>query len=121
MRRHCGRIAHARPAGALVALAALLAGCSDLYLDRRETLTQTAGDAVVSNRIVQTIDPWPPAAADRSYRFDGDKMRSAAARYRSGKIIQPRGLGTTSTWSNQQATQSGGAADSEIESAKSSK
>jgi hypothetical protein len=119
MPRRCSRTACVRPAGALVALAALLAGCSDLYLDRRETVALNADDAVASNRIVQTIDPWPAAAADRSYRFDGDKMRSAASRYRTGKIIQPQGLGTTSTWKNQQPTESGGALDSDVGSASS--
>lgn len=117
MPRRCSRTTCVHPAGAVIALGALLAGCSDLYLDRRESVALNAGDAVASNRIVQTIDPWPPAAADRSYRFDGDKMRSAAARYRTGKIIQPQGLGTTSTWKAPQPTQSGGALDSDVGSA----
>ena len=37
----------------------------------------------------------PPTA---TIVFNGDKMQSAAERYRTGKIIQPKGLGTTSTW-----------------------
>ncbi len=118
MPRPCSRII--RPAGALLALATALAGCSDLYLDRRETVALGADDAVASNRIVQTIDPWPPAAANRRYVFDGDKMRSAAQRYRTGKIIQPKGLATTDSWKQQQ-TDSGGATDSDIGAAKSSK
>jgi hypothetical protein len=108
---------HMRSAGAVLIAAATLTACSDLYLDRRETVSLGAADAVATNKIVQTIDPWPPAAADRRYAFDGDKMRSAAARYRTGKIIQPQGLGTTSAWRPQAQTESGGAIDSTIGSA----
>ena len=111
--------ARLRSAAAVLVLTTL-AGCSDLYLDRRETVALNADNAIATNRIVQTIDPWPPAAADRSYVYNGDKMRSAAERYRTGKIIQPQGLGTTSTWRSQ-ATDSGGATDTDIGSAKSSK
>jgi hypothetical protein len=110
-----------RSAGAVLTLGMLLAGCSDLYLDRRETVALGADDAVASNRIVQTIDPWSPAAADRSYATNGEKMQSAAERYRTGKIIQPKGLGTTSSWGASQATASGGAVDSDVGAAKSSK
>ncbi len=109
-----------RSAGVLICLTTTLAACSDLYLDRRETVALGADDAAASNRIVQTIDPWSPAAANRRYAFDGDKMRSAAARYRTGKIIQPQGLGTTSAWKQQQ-TASGGAEDTDVGTAKSSK
>jgi hypothetical protein len=115
------RMSHLRSAGAILVAAATLTACSDLYLDRRETVSLGAADAVATNKIVQMVDPWPPAAANRRYAFDGDKMRSAAARYRTGKIIQPQGLGTTSSWRPQAQTESGGAADSTIGSAASSK
>lgn len=107
--------------GVTILFGAILAGCSDLYLDRRETVALGADDAVATNRIVQTIDPWSAASANRRYVFNGDKMRSAAERYRTGKIIQPKGLGTTSAWQQQQQTQSGGATDTDIGAAKSSK
>jgi len=103
-----------------VLMAATLAGCSDLYLDRRETIALGADDAVAINRVTHMVDPWPPGSANRNIAYNGDKMQSAAARYRTGKIIQPAGLGTTSTW-KQPATDSGGAIDSDIGTAKSSK
>ena len=110
-------------AGAL-ALAALvavtLAGCSDLYYDRRETIALGADDAVATNRVTHMIDPWPPNAANRNIAFNGDKMQSAAERYRTGKIIQPKGLGTTATW-GRESTESGGAVNSDIGTAKSAK
>jgi hypothetical protein len=96
----------------------VLAGCSDLYLDRRETVSLGADDAIAINRVTHMVDPWPPAAANRNLAFNGDKMQSAAERYRTGKIIQPKGLGTTSSWGRQD-TESGGAANSDVGSAKS--
>jgi hypothetical protein len=109
-----------RAAAALVTVlaAAILTGCSDLYFDRRETISLGAGDGVAINRVTHMVDPWPPAAANRDIAFNGDKMQSAAARYRTGKIIQPKGLGTTSAW-KQDASESGGATDSDIGTAKS--
>jgi hypothetical protein len=112
--------APARAAACVIILGTTLAGCSDLYLDRRETVALAAGDAVASNRIVQTIDPWPADAADRRHVYNGDKMQSAAERYRTGKIIQPKGLGTTASW-GRQSSESGGADDSDIGAARSAK
>ena len=110
-------------AGALAAAALIaitLAGCSDLYYDRRETIALGADDAVAINRITHMVDPWPPQAANRNIAFNGDKMQSAAERYRTGKIIQPKGLGTTATW-GRESTESGGATNSDLGTAKSAK
>ena len=54
------------------------------------------GDAVASNIIVQTIDPWPRAAGNRNIAFNGDVMQSAGERYRTGKVYTPKGLNTSS-------------------------
>jgi hypothetical protein len=105
---------------AVVLAASALAGCSDLYLDRRETIALAADDFSAVNSVTHMIDPWPPASADRNIAFNGDKMQSAAARYRTGKIIQPKGLGTTATWGRTE-TESGGATDTDIGAAKSAK
>jgi hypothetical protein len=109
-----------RRVGVVLVAAAGLAGCSDLYLDRRETVSLGAADAIAINRVTHMVDPWPPAAANRNPVFNGDKMQSAAERYRTGKIIQPKGLGTTSSWGRQD-TESGGAANSDVGAAKSAK
>lgn len=75
-----------------------LAGCADpdFYFDRRETISLSAGDAVASNIIVQTVDPWPRVAGNRNIAFNGDRMQAAGERYRTGKVIPPRGLSTSS-------------------------
>jgi hypothetical protein len=89
-------------AAALIALS----GCSDYYYDRRDTVEFYSGDAVATNRIAQTIDPWPRAAADRSIAYNGDRMQSAAERYRTNKTIP---LQTTQTNQVYQSAGPGGA------------
>ncbi len=55
----------ARTIAAAVALGSLLAGCSDIYFDRRDTVALTGGDSIAGNAITQTADPRPPQAATR--------------------------------------------------------
>ena len=81
---------------AAVALGALLAGCSDLYWGRRETVSFHAGDAAASNLAVHTIDPWPPYAGDRNIAHNGERMQRAAERYRTNKTTPLATSGTSS-------------------------
>jgi hypothetical protein len=66
-------------APALFSLGAL-AGCADadFYFDRRDTISLHAGDAVASNIIVQTVDPWPRVAANRN--IPGERRPHAGGR-----------------------------------------
>lgn len=82
-------------AGALVLVLAL-AACSDIYYDRRQTVSFASGDAVEVNKIVQTVDPWPLAAANRDIESNGERMQSAIERYRTNRVIPPQGTGTSS-------------------------
>jgi hypothetical protein len=77
-----------------LALAAMLGGCADIYYDRREPVTFHAGDAVASNKVVHTIDPWPRVAANRNIETHGERMQRAMERYRTNKTTP---LMTTST------------------------
>jgi hypothetical protein len=97
-------------ATALVA-AAMLAGCADadLYLDRRETISLHAGDAVAANIVAQTVDPWPREAANRNIATNGDRMQAAGERYRTGKTTPLKGLSTSSV-EFESAPDGGGAA-----------
>src|SRR3977135_4758550 len=92
----------ARTVAAAVLLGSFLAGCSDLYYDRRETVTFAAGDAVASAQATQTIDPWPPASANRHIDSNGHPAAGAHERYRTGQIIQPRGMSTSVGYTAQQ-------------------
>ena len=96
-----------------VLLASLLGGCSDIYYDRRETVSFAANDSVATAQAVQTIDPWPPAASNRNIAYNGPRVAGAVERYRTGKIIEPQGTGTSSGYAPApQAGQGGGAANS---------
>jgi hypothetical protein len=77
-----------------VVLSTMLAACSDLYYDRRESITFQAGDAPAANVVAQTNDPWPPAAANRNIAYNGERMQRAMERYRTNKTTP---LMTTST------------------------
>jgi hypothetical protein len=86
-----------RRALAVVLLAAGLGGCSaDLYLDRRNTVSFAAGDAPAANAVAQMVDPWPPYAGNRNIEFNGERMQSAAERYRTGKTTPLSGTSTSS-------------------------
>src|SRR3954465_7797970 len=70
--------------GAIAALALTLftSACTDMYLDRRDTVSFAAGDAVAANKVTHMVDPWPSRAGDRSVMHGGERMGSAAERYR---------------------------------------
>jgi len=77
-----------------------LAGCSE-YLDRRDTIALSGGNAVATNEVSQMVDPWPRASADKNIGFNGAKMESAVERYRTGRVIPPQGIGTSNNYQPQ--------------------
>jgi hypothetical protein len=78
------------------------AGCSDIYYDRRDTISLASGEAMAANRVTHVIDPWPPASANRNIAYSGEKMQVAAERYRTGRIIPPINAMTSSAQYGQQ-------------------
>ena len=81
----------------LSTLGMMLSGCSDIYFDRRETVALGADDHVATNRVAQMIDPWPRDVGRRQIAFDGTKMQNAVERYRTGRVIPPVNVTTSST------------------------
>jgi len=75
--------------GAPVLAGAVLAGCSDIYYARRDTIALSGGDSVAANEVAQMNDPWPPRSGDPNIAFNGQKMQIAIERYRNDKVIQP--------------------------------
>jgi hypothetical protein len=73
---------------ALAAVFATLAGCSQ-YLDRRNTIALSGGNALASDEVTQMVDPWPRASANRNIAFNGAKMQTAVERYRTNRVITP--------------------------------
>ena len=82
----------------ILALAAttLLGACTDMYLDRRDTVSFAAGDAVAANKVTHMVDPWPVRAGDRNIAFDGERMQAAAERYRTNRVTPLATAGTSS-------------------------
>ena len=78
-----------RAIAAVVVIAAAVAGCSEMYYDRRDTVALSAGDALATNKVTQTIDPWSRASANNRIAFNGQRMQSAQDRYNRGKVITP--------------------------------
>ncbi len=87
---------------ALTGAMVLLASCSQ-YLDRRETVSLNAGDAIAADRVTMMVDPWPRVSAQRNIRFNGERMQSAVARYRTNRVIGPKVDGTSAAYEAQQA------------------
>jgi hypothetical protein len=99
----------ARATVAAATLAGMLAGCSDIYYDRRDTVALTAGDSIAGNAVAQTVNPWPPYSGNTNIAFNGQRMQSAVERYRTGRVIQPV-KPTTSDVQNQQEAATAAAA-----------
>jgi hypothetical protein len=78
-----------RAIAAVVVIASAVAGCSEMYYDRRETVSLGAGDAVATNKVTQMVDPWPAASARNNIAFNGQRMQAAQDRYNRGKVITP--------------------------------
>ena len=81
-----------RVVSATVLLASLLAGCSDLYFDRRETIAFDGGDSIAANAAEQTIDPWPRHSNNNRLTFNGQRMQHAVECYRINKVAPPTDL-----------------------------
>jgi len=78
-----------RAVAAAVMLGALVAGCSDVYFDRRETVSLGAGDSVAANEVEQMVDPWPRYSNNKNLTFNGERMQRAVECYRIDKVTQP--------------------------------
>ena len=108
------RAAHAT----LVVLASLAAAGCDIhssyygdlnrpYVTRQDAISPGAGDAVAANKILQMQDPWPVASADRNLVTNGPVAAGAMERYRTGKVVVPVGMGTSSAAYHQSNTAQG--------------
>ncbi len=76
-------------------LIASLAACQQ-YEDRSDKITLQLGDAVESNKVIHTINPWPPGVHNKAIAMDGARALAANKRYENNKIIKPKRLRTNS-------------------------
>jgi hypothetical protein len=86
-----------RTAALVLVAGVILGGCSDLYYDRRETISLGANDAVAGNRAIHTLDPWPRHSQNPNVAFNGERMQSAVDRYHRNRVIEPVNIGTSAT------------------------
>ena len=68
------------------------------YLDRRDSIELSAGDANASNIAMQMVDPWPRYAGDKNIAYNGQRMQAAVERYRNNQVIPPRGISASTTY-----------------------
>ena len=105
------------PLGATIAFVivagTMLAGCSDIYYDRRDTVALGADEHIASNRVAQMIDPWPRNVERREIAFNGQKMQNAVERYRTGRAFSPVNV-TTSSAAYQEAQKSAASTMNEV-------
>jgi hypothetical protein len=94
-----------KPIAAALLAGALLAACSDIYYDRRDTVSLSAGDALAADKVTHMVDPWPPQSRNQHIGFNGDRMQAAYERYRTGKVIKPVGMATTPSYQSAPASQ----------------
>jgi hypothetical protein len=76
-------------AAAAIVATMLLGGCSDIYMDHRDSISFTAGDAVEANKTAQIYDPWPQHSRNVNYAANGQRMQSAVERYRNNLVTPP--------------------------------
>lgn len=74
---------------AAAAFGAALSGCSESYLDRRDTVALGVGDAIAADSVMQMNDPWPRRSGDTQLAVNGQRMQSAIERYRTNVVTQP--------------------------------
>ena len=72
-----------------IMLATVVSGCSDIYYDRRETVSLGAGDALATNRATHMVDPWPRHSLNTRIAGNGQLMQAAQDRYNRGKPYTP--------------------------------
>jgi hypothetical protein len=74
----------------------LLAGCSDIYFDRRDTIALGGGDSIAANQVEQMVDPWPRNVTNKNLTFNGERMQRAVQCYRVDKVTPPVDLDPSS-------------------------
>jgi hypothetical protein len=81
----------------LLPVACLALSSCNQYLERKESVTMSAGDAVAANEAVQTIDPWPRYSQDTNIPMDGVKAVFAVRKYQG---LKPNGQPTGGAGAN---------------------
>ena len=73
-----------------------LSACGE-YVDRKNTIAFSAGNAVQTNIVTHVIDPWPASSRNRYFATDGQRMQRAVENYRCGKVAEANNNGNGSS------------------------
>lgn len=88
----------------VVAASLGLAGCASEYMDRREGVSASAGEAIARNELVMAGDPWKRHSFNNDIATDGTRMARAQKRYRCGTSFVPDGGSQTNSTSTGSAS-----------------
>jgi hypothetical protein len=72
---------------------------------------------MAANRVTQVIDPWPGVSGNRNIAYNGEKAATASERYRTGRVIPPVNVATSSATYAQAAQQAQSTASNQTSSA----
>ncbi|MGO4571815.1 hypothetical protein [Microvirga sp. 2TAF3] len=87
-------VATARAALVSIVAACGLIGCAE-YVDRKETIAFSAGNAVQTNIVTHVTDPWPVYARNKDFAVNGQRMQRAVENYRCGNVPGGNGNGSS--------------------------
>lgn len=62
-----------------------------------DTIVSDVGDAIASNQVTQTVDPWSSASRNKELPMDGNQAHAAVERYKTDSVKKPEGLTGSST------------------------
>jgi hypothetical protein len=68
-----------------------LGACSD-YLNRNDTVTSSAGNAIAHNKVVHIADPWPRTAGNNRIGGNGQRVDVVTKQYLAGPRAGSGGL-----------------------------
>lgn len=61
-----------------------LSACSNIYYERKDSVSMPHGDSVEANKALQIADPWPKGSQNTNIPMDPVKAAQAMYKYRCG-------------------------------------
>ena len=87
------------PLTLLLAGTIFLSACSTddrfQYTGHSDKILNDSGNAVASNIIAQTVDPWSPYSREAESLTDGKRVKAAVDRYRKDGVRKPSATGAS--------------------------
>ena len=78
-----------------------LSGCASddrfQYTARSDKILNDSGNAVASNIIAQTVDPWSPYSRTSATETDGKRAKAAIERYQKDRVRAPAATGASNS------------------------